>query len=91
MTTKRWLAVATWPALLAGPVAYAPLLLNDPKGILDNAGTLLDVIVLVFGTTGLVLDQVDVDTLVNNLLEVVDEAVVPEGAAVWVRQPSGAR
>lgn len=87
MTMKRRLAVAMWLALLAGTVAYALLVLNDPKGILDNAGILFDVIALVFGATGLVVDQVDVDTLVNDLLEVVDEAVGPEGAAVWVPQP----
>lgn len=55
MTAKRWLAVAMWLALLAATAAYVLLLLNDPEGILDRTGIFLNVIALVFGTTGLVL------------------------------------
>lgn len=55
MTAKRWLAVAMWLALLAATAAHVLLLLNDPEGVLDRTGIFVNVIALVFGTTGLVL------------------------------------
>lgn len=152
MTAKRWMTVAMWMALLAGIAAYVLLLRNDPEGTLDRDAIFLNVIVSVFGTTGLVLiwrvpgnrigwtylaagvlgglnvasfwyaamaaergwplalevavigdmvyfpwilTMVSLPALLfpdaQQVLVAFSRIVVPEGAAVWVRQPRGDR